>query len=343
MEKVSGERKANFDLLRIISAFSVILIHVNWRYFGKVYDTPSNSFDWIIGALINIVTRFSVPAFAMISGAFILQNGKNADLCGFYKKAMIKIFAPFGVALFCLVPVKMVMNSIMHKFILSELRGILTGCFFNLWYMYMLAGLYLMTPFLIKLKSLLDWRQYKTAAIIMMIWAVISQAFSSQKLSYSIGVVFAFLAYYLLGDVIRSESKKTGYILIFVISTLCIITAFLFRKSGYNYYTSNAFTNFFSPVIVIYSICVFKLFSQFHCCGNYAWLSKITFEIYLFHSAVLELGVIIGTKMNVKLESVYAELLLYIFTVIVSCCVAVAYKTIWRKILAKICNTKMGT
>ena len=226
MGEISVKRLPNFDLLRVIAAFSVMLIHVNWNYFGKVYDTPSDSFEWIFGALVNLVTRFSVPAFVMISGAFILQNGQNADFIAFYKKVIIKIFAPSCVVILLLVPVRIGMNILAHKNLMSGLRGILTGGFFNLWYIYMLVGLYLLTPFMIRLKSILTWKQYKTATIALMIWAMMSQAFSSYKLACSIGVVFAFLAYYLMGDIIRSESKKISSLYLFTIGSVCIILGF---------------------------------------------------------------------------------------------------------------------
>lgn len=81
-------RQSNFDLLRIISTFAVVLIHVN----ANVADSNNIS---LVGfnfcSLINIITRFSVPCFVMLSGAFILNNEKNADYKHFYAKSFYKI------------------------------------------------------------------------------------------------------------------------------------------------------------------------------------------------------------------------------------------------------------
>ena len=69
-------RQSNFDLLRIISTFAVVLIHVN----ATVANSNNISLvGFNICSLINIITRFSVPCFVMLSGAFILNNEKNAD------------------------------------------------------------------------------------------------------------------------------------------------------------------------------------------------------------------------------------------------------------------------
>lgn len=81
-------RQGNYDLLRIISTIAVVLIHVN----ATVADSNNISLvGFNICSLINIITRFSVPCFVMLSGAFILNNEKNADYKHFYAKSFYKI------------------------------------------------------------------------------------------------------------------------------------------------------------------------------------------------------------------------------------------------------------
>ena len=87
----SKVRQASYDLLRIISAFSVILIHSNWQFFKICYEKPNISFSWICLSLINIVARFSVPAFVMISGAFNLSDSENEYIGQYYKKCFKRV------------------------------------------------------------------------------------------------------------------------------------------------------------------------------------------------------------------------------------------------------------
>ena len=90
-DKIIKSRQSNFDLLRIISTISVVLIHVN----ATVADSNNISLvGFNICSLINIITRFSVPCFVMLSGAFILNNEKNADYKHFYAKSFYKIGIP---------------------------------------------------------------------------------------------------------------------------------------------------------------------------------------------------------------------------------------------------------
>lgn len=87
------KREYNYDLLRILSTVAVVLIHVNAHYFNGTMNTgsPIN----LIENFINIITRFSVPCFVMISGAFLLHNEKNMDYKKFYSKTFYKTVIPF--------------------------------------------------------------------------------------------------------------------------------------------------------------------------------------------------------------------------------------------------------
>ena len=73
-------RYNNYDLLRIISTIAVILIHSNFHYFCDRYSTPLLSVNYTVESFVNIITRFSVPVFVMLSGGFNLSNEKNENV-----------------------------------------------------------------------------------------------------------------------------------------------------------------------------------------------------------------------------------------------------------------------
>lgn len=83
------QREINLDILRGISAFCVILIHINWVYFER---NTGNNMEYYFEVIINLLTRFCVPCFLMLSGALLMRNPKNANFMCFYKKSMHKIF-----------------------------------------------------------------------------------------------------------------------------------------------------------------------------------------------------------------------------------------------------------
>ena len=301
---INCKRDNNYDLLRIIATVAVIMIHVNFGLFSSRYTKPDGTLTWTVEALINIITRFSVPSFVMLSGAY---NLKTSGGIAFYKKTSYKVFLPTMVVIVLLFIMNAVWSLYRHVSVEWAVTSILMGRFYNLWYMYMLAGLYLLTPLIFLAKEHLSVKQYTIVSVLMMIWAIISQATSSTRLPYSIGVVFPFAAYYMLGDVLYrwvrtiKNVQKTRALAYFC-SALSIIISYIVREQGFNYYVYEAHTTFFSPCTFIYSVAMFVLFGTLHVQRDLRWLSNQTFYVYLFHTAVLHI--------IVRIKPFYSEIVL---------------------------------
>ena len=159
------KRESNFDLLRIFSAFAVVMLHVSGGFLQiNEMKVPTNcSFSVMV---LNHIVRFAVPCFFMLSGAFILDNERNADYKYFYKKALKNI----GVTsvIFCLLYTSysiarlilsvFILNKHGNDYFLNEsfvvIKSLLIGqSSGHLWYLFTLVGLYLATPFVIRLAS----------------------------------------------------------------------------------------------------------------------------------------------------------------------------------------------
>ena len=74
IKNIVNESKNNsiyyyFYILRIISAYAVVLIHASGEYY---YNLKINSYDWKITYFYIGIFRFAVPIFFMISGAYFL-------------------------------------------------------------------------------------------------------------------------------------------------------------------------------------------------------------------------------------------------------------------------------
>lgn len=203
-------RNNGLDLLRIISAFAVILIHTNAIFLFA--DTESSDKILVIENLINLIARFSVPVFVMISGTFLLGNDKNYDIGSFYKRSLIKIGIPYiGIFLFWVVYslVKLLQNKIDFQSFVQSVISMSDG---NLWFMPMIIGLYLLTPFLNRIIKSVTSCQIRIISIFIIVWAVVSQRFSSLSLPYSMGVVFAYLGYFLLGYTLKEVKINKRFV-----------------------------------------------------------------------------------------------------------------------------------
>ncbi|SFQ33491.1 Surface polysaccharide O-acyltransferase, integral membrane enzyme [Butyrivibrio proteoclasticus] len=328
MNRRSTGRQANYDLLRIISIVAVILIHANYGYLDECMKTQSSMLEWTLLSLINIITRFSVPCFVMISGAFNLRNQRNIEFTYFYQKIFKKILFPTMVCILLFIPFSIADKIVSKESIWLILIQLFEGRFFNLWYIYMLTGLYLITPILIRVKQSITVKQYKILAISMIVWAVVSQATSKYKMAYSIGVVFAFLGYYLIGDVIKTDidERKMAFNISssVILCLICVLISYIYRYFGNNYYISDAYVAFFSPTITIYSILIFELCSNIKISMSFEKLSNFIFEIYLLHSIILKIIKILVNSLN--LSVILSEIILVIFTFFISLICAVILK-----------------
>lgn len=158
-------RESNYDLLRIISAFAVIMLHVSGGFL--VYNeasVPTNCSFSVM--LINHLVRFAVPCFLMLSGAFLLGDERNADYKFFYKKS-IKSIGITGAIFFVLYTIYRVAKLVFGVFLLhtddtdtflgtlfSIFKDLLQGQpWGHLWYLSVLAGLYFAVPCVLRLDA----------------------------------------------------------------------------------------------------------------------------------------------------------------------------------------------
>ena len=148
MNVINKQKNLNIEMLRLISTISVILLHVNFQYFMNHMHNPDNNYVYIVESIINIITRFSVPCFVMISGALLLEKDENTLF--FFKKTFRKIYIPAIIVGMGYFVVALVSSGYDWVF---TIKKALSGNFYNLWYLYMLAGLYLITPLISIIKN----------------------------------------------------------------------------------------------------------------------------------------------------------------------------------------------
>ena len=333
-EACGAARLNNYDMLRVLSAIAVIIIHVNWEFFGARAKTPSMDICYLAESAINIVTRFSVPCFVMLSGAFNLRDPRNRSFSHFYRKTLWKIFLPVALAIILFTLWDAAKAAYLRTGILSavNLPRLLTGGKYRLWFMYMLAGLYLLTPLIVRLKETLSRGAGVTASVLLLVWAVGSQALSSQRAAYAMGVVFAYLGYYLMGDVLMNRVElKHRPALYFSCAGVMFLLAFAARYLGATRYLSNAYTSFFSPFITMASLCIFAGVKGLHIRKNWSWLAGKTFYIYLFHNLVYQELLSLMDRLEFPVHELIRIPVVTAAAFGLSLVLAVLYTLLWQK------------
>jgi len=142
------------DNIRFIATVCVIILHTSATGLYLLNDVSITNW-WIANAVIS-GTRFALPFFFLLSGALNLNN--NYSTFTFYKKRFFRVFIPFlfwgilfSTAFFTYY---LIDNRPVSIFLLLKDFVFYQGVFrvqeYHLWFLYVLIGIYIITP-LIKL------------------------------------------------------------------------------------------------------------------------------------------------------------------------------------------------
>ncbi len=323
MDKILNEtllmkkRECNYDLLRICSAFAVVMLHVSGGFLlCNDAGVPENCNFPVM--LLNHIVRFAVPCFFMLSGAFILADGRNADYKYFYRKS-IKNIGITGI-IFCMLYViyglvrLIVSVFVLHRHRIEEFIPRLSSIVFSmlqgqpevhLWYLFMLIGLYIAVPFVIRLAANLHEggvNIYGKITTIYLALASVSYITSEHVLKWDIGWQFCFLSYFLMGYKLRkwSENRKSNAKAIKLIVcglSMNIGLGYINYCRGLNglpvdvgYFAHNPFSYApLAPLEVIASCMIFAGFSVMKIGKDFSKLAGYTFLIYLIHAGIWDL------------------------------------------------------
>lgn len=145
-------------LLRIIAAVAVIAIHSSAPLLYMMNTAPT--LDWWNTNLINAFTRWAVPIYVMVSGTLLLDSSRQESFKEFIKKRAGKIGTPFIFWFLLYFTWEYTQNNISG----IENNSLTMTLFFDppgihLYFLYIIIGLYIVTPFLRKVFNRLNEHQ----------------------------------------------------------------------------------------------------------------------------------------------------------------------------------------
>lgn len=131
----------------MVALFAIIVLHTASLLLMKYKDAPPG--EWLVSDFYNALTRFGVPVFVMITGALLLH--RDYELGDFLKKRLSRIIWPFLFWSLAYVAYSFYDEELNltpdiwadAKLVLHQLKY---GAYYHLWYVYMLIGLYFITP-----------------------------------------------------------------------------------------------------------------------------------------------------------------------------------------------------
>lgn len=304
---MKSKRESNYDLLRILSALAVIVIHVSLIYvsaasdasvFGTVYSENVG-----ITCFYNMMPRFAVPCFVMLSGAFVLADERNKDYRFFYRKSFKNIVIPtilfsFLYCIYSYITGFADAAKSGQGFDVSEpLKAWLKGApYYHMWYMYMLIGLYLLVPIVIKFKNDIGNKNFEKVAGVFLVFSSVSQWTSTHTVYWDIGYVFGYLGYFMIGYVLRrntmeKKSNLKGIILVLIgVFVQGFSVLYLLERQEFKGYLDisllEKIVDPHCPSVVIASVLIFAGFSCMRIKKDFSKMASCTYLIYLFHAGV---------------------------------------------------------
>lgn len=142
-----GPSTAWMDFARVAGMLAVVTVHVISP--AMLHDvTDKNSGAWWTAAGINALTRFCVPIFIMISGALLLAPAAGLPVRTFYRRRLKRV----GIPLAAWSAFYLGLRALTSPDGLTARQGavdLATGKpYYHLYFLFVLAGLYVITPFL---------------------------------------------------------------------------------------------------------------------------------------------------------------------------------------------------
>ena len=152
------KRVLYLDFLRSIAIVGVMLIHFTGKVLApKIGDVQSG---WLLYVTLNSLGRFAVPLYFMISGCLFLDNSKAVNM----KRIFSRNIAHLGCVFFFWSAIYTGLDlsyefSQGASFNVQMIKAWVAGPT-HMWFLYALAGLYLLIPFLRKIaenKKLIEY------------------------------------------------------------------------------------------------------------------------------------------------------------------------------------------
>jgi surface polysaccharide O-acyltransferase-like enzyme len=201
------------DFVRTVAILLVIFVHASsFPYSIPGEITPTVMFNWFTSDVYGAIGYLGVPLFVMLSGALLLDPSKADEPMGaFYKKRFNRIGLP--LIFWTIVFFAWSYGVYQKPLTLYNLeQGLLSGSYPIMWFLYMLAGLYLATPILRVLVKHLNRAKFK---VLLVLWfmGTVTVPLIHTFTSFDYHPVFVFMdwgGYFLLGTyLVNSEMRRS--------------------------------------------------------------------------------------------------------------------------------------
>ncbi len=308
MEKTRTDSKDRLsipdDLIRTLAIFLVVLLHSSLMTL-QLYQ-PSSAYWWAASVYKSIALP-CVPLFIMLSGALLLQPVKvNEPIRVFLKKRLSRIGLAFGfwtviytIWSFYITNTQVTLANVGQ----SISFDIFSGAYFHFWFIYLIVGLYLITPIL---RIMITYGGDKIVRYLILVWFIgvavvpLLELLSGFILNGDVFVFGGWIGYFVLGLYLLKVKLHSavfyGLLVLGVVWT--IFGVWIMNYPLVAVQRQNFFTDSLTANVILGSVALFMILLKF----RPDWpgsnqvigkrlvqaISKNTLPIFLFHIIILE-------------------------------------------------------
>ena len=300
------QRKVHLDLLRILATIAVVLIHVSTLHY---YDFDPRSFGWLSINFYDALARWGVPVFVMISGALFLDSSRVFNVRRLFGKNVVRLLTAF------------VFWSLIYAAFSagnwSEFWQRLFSGSFHMWFVLMMAGLYMLIPIFRKITPCIKTAEYYLLIAFFAVFLIpellqipalsaLQSPMNNLLSTLSVGYGAYFIGGWYLS---QKDFNKRQRVLIYILGVAGLLGTIL-GTSVISYRTGKAmpdpFFNYFSVEVMLEAMALF-VFAK-HAFGKRAFgaravrwiaaLSQYSFGAYLAHILVLNMVQRLGLRVT---------------------------------------------
>jgi len=285
------ERDYSIDTLRTLASVLVILIHTSGNYVetgmaNNIYDS-----NFWIGNLVDSFTRISVPLFVLISGRFLVGRADSFKV--FYQKRISRIFIPLMVWSLLYFLYNLIENYFTKGSLnfMVHFKSLVSGKpFFHMWYLYMLMGLYIVTPVINSCMAHVKRKSLLYVSVLLMLFGSFLDLYDTKLHNNPFFLLWFinYLGYYLFGFLMKDMKKAPVLFLIsiYVVSSSVIALSTYYTASNFN---SLYFYGFTTPFVMIGALSIYKIICQIQLTKNaLSNIAHLTLGIYIIHGGILD-------------------------------------------------------
>ncbi len=331
-----------FDVLRILASFFVVVLHISS---SSWLDANIYTFEFQMVNIYEGIAIMGVPIFVMISGALFL--GKDIPIKSLYSKYIFRLvlsFIVWSLGYFVVFYAFGKEQNNIEKLVFSFCKG-----HFHMWFIYMIIGLYMITPFLKRIVA--DEKLTRYFLIISFIFALlipeiirtikvynndlgnrIEKIIDQAYLKFVLGYTFYYVLGYYISQKTISKKQRT---LIYVIGVTGLLSTIIFTYliSTNTGKGNGTFLDALTVNVAFEALLVFVLIKTLFSGKKFSvktskrigTLSKYSFGAYLVHIFVIKVlerfgltAMSFNTFISVPVISVVVCFLSYIISAVLN-------------------------